>query len=104
MALSLNGLEPVNFKGVVCKPELNAEVKLRLSQIKRYDEETDKILASAFPEDEEYVFEFLKAAPVAEKEILHSYLIGGESAASATMDGIKEGIRKVIDTAIKEVK
>ena len=101
MALSLNGLEPVEFKGKTCKPVINTELKLRLTQITNYGESADNILASAFPDDEEYVREFLKNAPTVEKEILHAYLVGGESATKAVIDGLEGGVKKAIDNAMK---
>lgn len=101
MALSLNGLEPVEFKGKICKPIINTELKLRLTQITNYSESADSILVSAFPDDEEYVREFLKNAPVVEKEILHAYLVGGETAAKAVIDGFEGGVKKAVDNAMK---
>lgn len=104
MALSLNGLEPVEFKGKVCKPVINTELKLRLTQITNYGESADNTLASAFPDDEEYVREFLKNAPVIEKEILHAYLVGGETATKAVIDGLEGGVKKAMDDAVKGEK
>lgn len=95
MALSFNGLEPVNFGGKDCTPRINTEIKLRLSQIKEYDANTDEVLASAFPDDEDYVLKFLKDKMTTfDKQTLHVYLIGGElmvgkvlEQVSATMKG-----------------
>lgn len=95
MALSFNGLEPVNFGGKDCTPRINTEIKLRLSQIKEYDANTDEVLASAFPDDEEYVLKFLRDKMTTfDKQTLHVYLIGGElmvgkvlEQVSATMKG-----------------
>lgn len=79
MALDFNGLQPVGFGGKECKPELNTELKLRLSQIKNYNDEADEVLASAFPKNEAYVKKFLSEnMTVIEKEMLHAYLLGGD--------------------------
>lgn len=79
MALSFNGLEPVAFGGKECTPKINTELKLRLSQIKEYNDSADEILASAFPDDESYVLDFLRNRMVVlEKQTLHLYLMGGE--------------------------
>ena len=79
MALSFNGIEPVSFGGKECTPKINTELKLRLSKINEYNDDTDDVLASAFPEDEEYVKTFLKDKMTnVEKQMLHVYLIGGE--------------------------
>ena len=104
MALSLNGLEPIEFKGKACRPVINAELKLRLTQITNYGESADSVLASAFPDDEDYVRDFLRNAPTIEKEILHAYLVGGESAAKAVIDGLEGGVKKAIDNAMKGEK
>lgn len=75
--LNLNTLEPVNFGGKECTPQINAETKLRLSQITKYDTATNAVLASAFPDDEEYVKDFLGNMTVIDVQILHAYLMGG---------------------------
>lgn len=78
MALTFSGIQPVNFGGKDCRPEINTETKLRLNQIERYDDETDEALASAFPKDEAYVKKFLAEQMTAfEKQKLHAYLTGG---------------------------
>lgn len=104
MALSLNGLEPVEFKGRVCRPFINAELRLRLTEIKNYGDSANDILASAFPDDEEYVRNFLKNAPAIEKEILHAYLVGGDTATKAVIDSLESGIRKTMNDAMRDEK
>lgn len=101
MALSLNGIEPVKIKGKICTPKLDAETRLRLAEIKTYDRSTDLVLASAFPDDEEYVRKFLEEAPAVEKEILHAYLVGGETAASSVIDNIKDGLKNAMASAVE---
>lgn len=101
MALSLHGIEPVEIKGRLCVPKIDAETKLRLSNIKSYDKVADGVLAGAFPDDEEYVRRFLADAPVVEKEILHAYLVGGEHAVKVMLDGINDNLQKIIATAVE---
>ena len=89
MALSFNGLQPVAFGGKDCTPRLDAETKLRLQGIKTYDQSANEALAAAFPDDEEYVKEFLtNSMTVFEKELLHAYLLGGEKMVGLMMDKI----------------
>lgn len=91
MALSFNGLEPVTFGGKDCTPKINTELKLRLSQIKEYNDSADEILASAFPDDESYVLDFLKNKMVAlEKQTLHLYLMGGEMMVSKVLNRLDD--------------
>ena len=104
MALSLQGIGPVEIKGRFCTPQLNAENKLRLAEIKSYDNTADLVLASVFPDDEEYVQEFLKTAPALEKEILHAYLVGGDTAVKAVMDGVNENLKTIVAAATTENK
>lgn len=90
MALSIDGLEPVSLGGKPCVPKIDAEMKLRLTQIKSYDEAADETLSMAFPNDEKYVLDFIKSKmTVIDKEILHAYLLGGDSMVTAVMDKIK---------------
>lgn len=94
MALSFNGLEPVAFGGKDCTPKIDAELKLRLSQIKKYDESVDEVLASAFPDDEAYVASFLKdKMTFIDKEILHAYLLGGETMVSTIMNQMEGALK-----------
>lgn len=90
MALSIDGLEPVSLGGKPCVPKIDAEMKLRLTQIKNYDEEADEALAMAFPNDEKYVLGFIKGKmTVIDKQILHAYLLGGDTMVATIMDKIK---------------
>ena len=102
MALTLHGIEPVEIKGKACVPKIDAETKLRLAEIKTYDKAADLVLASAFPDDEAYVREFLETAPVIEKEILHAYLVGGEQAVSSIMNGFNDNMKEIMHNAMKK--
>lgn len=92
MALSFNGLEPVEFGGKDCVPRITTEIKMRLADLKDYNDATDEVLASAFPNDEAYVKDFLRdKMTVFDKQLLHAYLMGGESMVKAIqnkMDGV----------------
>lgn len=89
--LNLNSLEAVNFGGKECMPDINTETKMRLSQLKKYDEASYAILAGAFPADEDYVKEFLPKMTTIDLEILHAYLMGGPT--------MVESIRRQMDGA-----
>lgn len=95
MALSFNGLEPVRFGDKDCTPKITTEIKLRLEQIKEYNDSADEVLASAFPEDEMYVKDFLRTKMTAmDKERLHAYLYGGETLLNTLLDGVREVMKK----------
>lgn len=98
MALSFNGLEPVTFGDTECTPKINTELKLRLSQIKEYNTETDEILASAFPDDEEYVLEFLREKMTNfDKQTLHLYLVGGDMMVNRVLAQVDETMRGAVN-------
>lgn len=81
MALTFEGIQPVEFGGRACTPKIDAEIKLRLTNINDFNEKADEILASAFPDDEKYVRKFLREKmSVLDKEMLQAYLIGGPNA------------------------
>lgn len=102
MALSFNGLEPVAFGGRDCVPKIDTETKLRIQAIKAYDSTSDEVLASAFPNDEAYVRDFLaNKMTVYEKELLHAYLLGGEHMVRLLV-GKVENID--VSKAVKEVE
>lgn len=81
MALSFNGLQPVTFGGKECMPtKPDAELQLRLQNIKDFNDEADDVLASAFPNDYDYVRDFLRSnMTLLEKQELQVYLLGGET-------------------------
>lgn len=94
MALSFNGIEPVNFGGKDCTPRINTELRLRLTDLKQYNEEADEVLASAFPNDESYVLSFLRdKMTILDKQTLHAYLIGGPSMVEALKDQMKGAMK-----------
>lgn len=97
MALSFEGIQPVEFGGRACTPKIDAEIKLRLSSISDYDDKADDVLASAFPDDEKYVRKFLKdKMSTMDKQMLQAYLIGGPSALDMVQKQIDEAFKKGI--------
>jgi len=99
MALSFDGVQPVKFGGKECTPKIDTETKMRLADIKKYDSEADRVLAAAFPNDEEYVYKFLKEKmTLLDKETLHGYLIGGDT----MVETIKNEIHNTIKEASKK--
>lgn len=98
--LSLNALEPVDFGGRECMPKVDAETKLRLSQIKDYNSKSIDVLAMAFPDDEEYVKEFLAEMTTIDIQLLHAYLLGGPT----MVEAIRQQLGNAMSNAIKESK
>lgn len=98
--LSLNTLEAVDFGGRGCTPKLDAETKMRLSQIKKYDAKAVETLATAFPDDEEYVRSFLSSMTAIDIQILHAYLLGGPT----MVDSIRSQLGNAVEMAVKEAK
>lgn len=104
--LHFNGLEPIDFKGKMCEPKLDAEKKLRLSSIKFETAEqishADDVLASCF--DEKYAKDFIREKLSTEdKIVLKTYLEGGETAInrlSRATDGV---IEKYVSRALEDV-
>ena len=99
--LEFSGLQPVSFAGKDCvcvKP--NAEQRLRLTHIK-FDTDADEkksaqVLASCFPEDAEFVEQFLlsKATPI-EMSKLANYLMAGAEGIGLTEKAINEKLASV---------
>lgn len=94
--LHFNGLEPIDFKGHLCEPKIDAEKKLRLSNIK-FDtteqiKEADEILASCF--EDEFAKSFIKEKlSNDDKMVLKTYLVSGETGLnrlSKATDGVVE--------------
>lgn len=84
--LKFSGIQPVEFNGRDCTPEVNSVgQRLRLERIDLKSEagiaEANEILASCFPKDHDYVLEFISnhMTPT-DKSILKSYLLEGEKA------------------------
>lgn len=98
--LSLSTLEPVDFGGRECTPKLDTETKLRLSQIKKYDARACEVIATAFPDDEDYVKGFLANMTTIDIQILHAYLLGGPT----MVETIRKQMGNAINNAVTEAK
>lgn len=104
--LHFQGLEPIDFKGHICEPKIDAEKKLRLTKIK-FDtlediSEADDLLASCF--EDEFAKTFIRdKLSVDDKVILKTYLVNGETGLnnlSKATDGVVE---QYITRALGEV-
>ena len=98
--LNLQAIEPVNFGGRECTPKIDAETKLRLSQIKNYNKKDCEVLASVFPDDEDYVFEFLGRMATVDIQTLHAYLLGGPT----MVESVLKNVEKRLDSAMEGAK
>jgi len=97
--LHFNGLEPIDFKGKSCEPKVDVEARLRLNGLKFGTEaeikEADEVLASCF--EEQYAKDFIrnKLSPD-DKEVLRTYLAGGETGLNRLNDITSGAINKFI--------
>lgn len=97
--LHFNGLEPIDFRGKLCTPKVDTEARLRLNVIKFGTEaeirEADEVLASCF--DEQYAKKFIKEKlSPDDKEVLRTYLVGGETGLNRLNDITSGAINKFI--------
>lgn len=103
--LKFSGIQPVEFNGRNCTPEVNTTgMRLRLDRIKFTSEadinEADEILAECFPQDKDYVYEFIhNHMTPTDKSILRSYLLEGEKAI-AMLDRTSDAMA---EKAVKEM-
>lgn len=102
--LHFNGLEPIDFKGHMCEPKIDAEKKLRLNNIK-FDtteqiQEADSILASCF--DDEFAKIFIREKlSTDDKLVLKTYLVGGETGLNRLSKATDGAIEKYITRALE---
>lgn len=104
--LHFNGLEPVDFKGHLCEPKMDAEKKLRLSNAKMETEaeiqEADELLAACF--DDEFAKKFIKEKlSVEDKVVLKTYLTSGETGLNHLSKATDGAIEKYITRAMESV-
>ena len=103
--LHFNGLEPIDFKGKLCEPKVDAEKKLRLQNAK-FDTEAnirtaDDILASCF--DEDYAKDFIREKlSTDDKVLLRTYLVGGETAVNRMSEVTNGAIEEYVKRAMEE--
>ena len=104
--LHFNGLEPIDFKGHMCEPKIDAEKKLRLTNINFDTAENarvaDDILASCYEEDfaKSFIREKLSTD---DKVVLKTYLIGGETGLNRLSKATDGAIEKYITRAMEEI-
>lgn len=101
--LHFNGLEPIDFKGHLCEPKLDAEKKLRLSNAKfettEQIREVDEILASCF--DDEFAKSFIRDKLSADdKMVLKTYLLSGETGLNRLSQATEGFVEKYITRAM----
>lgn len=109
MALKIAGIEPVEFGSKSCKPHLDADKRLRLSQLK-FDTDTNRaraneVIASCFPDDEEFVLDFLKnEISENDRQLLALYLRGGQTAIDAYQRAYENLMNEALEKAKTEAK
>lgn len=104
--LHFNGLEPIDFKGKLCEPKIDAEKKLRLQNTSFETTEkamqADDVLASCFEDD--YAKDFIRTKlSVADKQVLKTYLVGGETGLNNLSRATDGAIEKYITRALESV-
>lgn len=105
--LHFNGLEPIDFKGHLCEPKIDAEKKLRL-QTTKFDtqadiDRADDILASCFEDD--YAKDFVRhKLSTADKQVLKTYLVGGETGLNNLSKATDGAIEKYLTRAMDELE
>ena len=104
--LHFNGLEPIDFKGHLCEPKLDAEKKLRLANIKfdTVEEITvaNEVLASCF--DDDFAKDFIREKlSTDDKVVLKTYLTGGETGLNRLSKATDGVVEKYITRALEEV-
>lgn len=105
MALKIAGIEPVELGERKCMPRMDADKRLRLSQLK-FKTKTDlakaaEVIASCFPNDEDYVSDFLTnyAGPT-DMQLVALYLQGGQKA----LDIYQQTYDRLIDEAMAKAQ
>ena len=97
--LKFNGKRPINFGGVDYNWSVNQETQLRL-ETARFDteqetKEADEVLASCFSDEKakKFIKENLSAL---DKQLIISYMIGGETGVNVFDKGIDKSLEKNI--------
>lgn len=103
--LHFNGLEPIDFKGKLCEPKIDAEKKLRLQEISFETEEkariADDVLASCF--DEDFAKDFIRnKLSNDDKIVLKTYLVGGETGLNRLSKATEGAIEQYVTRALKD--
>lgn len=104
--LHFNGLEPIDFKGHLCEPKLDAEKKLRL-QNASYEtaeraREADDILVTCF--DDDFAKTFIREKlSIDDKIVLKMYLTNGETGLNRLSKATDGAIEKYLTRAIGDM-
>lgn len=103
--LHFNGLEPIEFKGHICEPKIDAEKKLRLQNISfetvEKTREADDALVSCF--EDEFARNFIREKlSVDDKLVLKTYLVSGETGLNRLSKATDGAIEKYIARALEE--
>lgn len=100
--LHFNGIEPVDFHGTLYTPKIDAEKRLRLSQVNYSTEakatESDDAICACFEDEKAREFIRTKLSPQ-DKNVLATYLYGGETAVNQMSDVTDKAIEKYIERA-----
>lgn len=103
--LHFNGLEPIDFKGKLCEPKVDNEKKLRLANVKfatyEQEEASTEVLCSCF--DDDYARDFIRnKLSTDDKQVLATYLRGGETAINNLSKATDGMIEKYVQRAVEE--
>lgn len=104
--LHFNGLEPIDFKGHMCEPKIDAEKKLRLSKIQfetmEQVREADEVLTSCF--DDEFAKNFIREKlSVDDKMVLKTYLVSGETGLNRLSKATDGFVENYITRALEDI-
>lgn len=102
--LHFNGIEPIDFKGHMCEPKIDAEKKLRLQEISFETEtkarEADDVLVSCF--DDDFAKSFIREKlSIDDKVVLKTYLVGGETGLNRLSKATDGAIEQYITRAME---
>lgn len=102
--LNFQGLAPVTFGGRDCKPKMDAEMRLRVQNLKMTNvEKVADVFAECFPDDEDYVRDFVKEQMSSfEHRELQLYLTQGAQAAKEIRDAIRDSIKESMSKKVNE--
>lgn len=108
LALKKLTLAPVDFEDFQAMPEVNQELRLRLSNLKFATEsqinQAKDVLASAFPTEKARVRQFFDdnfSGTITLQE-LQSYLLGGEEGLEEYRERVHRTLDKTIDKAVEK--
>ena len=115
--LSFDGVQPVNFYDKeaghhrACQPKLTQPLKMRLAgtsfDTEAQSEEAYEILADCFPDDREFVLNFIKNEMLGnDAATLKNYLLNGAEgikAQQSAYDAVGAAISEIVHDKLKEI-